>query len=97
MMWRIAEALFGLFLGAGLIVCLCDWIRGRCRVPKAVHVLALILLLAGTGVAAYLRSALGSSPRVVVLWVALPPLWAYVGWLLMFGPWVSDGTRDMGS
>ncbi len=88
--WKIAEILLGVVLGIGLIVCIADWMRKGCQVPRQVHFLAGIFLFAGSTVGLYYQFALDGSFKVTAMWIAVPPLWAYVGWLLMFGPWVSD-------
>lgn len=87
--WKAIEILLGIVLGIGLIICIADWIRKGCPVPRQVHFLALVFLLAGIAVGLYYQLALEGSFKVTVVWTALPPLWAYVGWLLTFGPWVS--------
>ncbi len=87
--WKTAEILVGIVLGIGFIVCIADWICKGCKIPKRVHFLALILLLGGTAVGLYYQFVWDGLLKVTCIWIVVPPLWAYFGWLLMFGPWVS--------
>ncbi len=82
MAWHVAN---GISLAA-LIVCLLLWGFHGYRFPRWVHVLAVGLLLAGV-VALVAASAFGIlSLRLAASCLLIPPAFAYVGWLWLFGP-----------
>lgn len=94
--WLVMEGILGIAVVATMICSLVVWIRGRCRVPRAVHWLALSALVTGGGVAVMLARVDGLSGRAALLWITLPPIWAYVAFVFLGGPLIANNGRDCG-
>jgi hypothetical protein len=90
LIWQTLHIILGIILTVAWLVCMMDWVRRGCPIPRPVHILALLLLAGGIGVAIYARMAYGIVAGTALLWIAIPPAWAYVGWLLCLGPWGGD-------
>jgi hypothetical protein len=91
--WRVMEVVLAIVVVATMICSVGAWIRGRCRLPRAVHWLALTALVAGGVVAAVLARADGLS-GAALLWITLPPIWVYVAFVFLGGPLISSNERD---
>ena len=76
------------------VFCMVSWVRRGARFPRWVHFTSLGLFLLGVAaiVVAYFTYALSMS--LALTCVLLPPAAIYVGWLWLFGPWMSK-KRDL--
>lgn len=63
-----------------------SWICRGCPIPRWVHLLAVLLLAAGSATVVTLGVMGILTPWLAVGCLLVPPTAAYVGWLWMFGP-----------
>ncbi|MBI1176146.1 hypothetical protein GC207_01765 [bacterium] len=89
-LWRIIEALLGILCFIAWVLCMIDWVRGGCRVPRLVHYFAFGCLVAGCIITAVVVHIGGFTIGTVVSCALLPPVLVYVLWLWGGGPWASD-------
>jgi hypothetical protein len=82
MIWLGLQILFF----AVWVFCMISWVRRGAKFPRWIHVLALSLTGLGVClvVVSYFLQML--SVPIVVSCLLLPPVFAYGGWLWMFGP-----------
>ena len=86
----IAWYVFHGIVTAAWVVCVGGWIKRGCRFPGWLHVFAGGMFFAGLLVMTVLNLANLMSLNVALACLTAPPAAAYIGWLWMFGPWMSE-------
>ena len=88
--WNILAILFFVFW----ITCIYRWIRRGCPIPRYVHILAILMFLAGVITQVVFISWGLFSVKTIASCLLFPPAAVYIAWVCMLGPALEEDQRE---